>query len=88
METTLERAHKFSSKHAEMVKKSEECGCFHCGTWFPPAQIKEWIDGGQTAMCPKCGIDSVIGDASMKGTDIVFDDLFLSEMRRHWFNYG
>jgi len=34
---------------------------------FPPNQITEWVDAdstgeGQTALCPKCGIDSVIGE--------------------------
>jgi hypothetical protein len=36
---------------------------------FPPSEIEEWIDTdehevGQTALCPKCGIDAVIGSKS------------------------
>ena len=33
-------------------------------TVFKPADILEWTDDDQTALCPNCGIDSVIGDKS------------------------
>jgi hypothetical protein len=39
---------------------------------------------GQTALCPKCGIDAVIGSAS--GYPISRE--FLAEMHRHWFDDG
>jgi hypothetical protein len=29
-------------------------------TVFDVREIEEWIDGGQTALCPHCGIDSVL----------------------------
>jgi len=49
-------------------ERSELCGCFYCLAMFPPSQVSEWIDEvddiGTTAMCPKRGIDSVIGAAS------------------------
>lgn len=37
-----------------------DCSCFYCGKRFNPKEIKEWTDKGQTAICPHCGIDSVI----------------------------
>jgi hypothetical protein len=44
-------------------ERSELCGCFHCLAVFPPSLVSEWIDEvddvGTTAMCPRCGIDSV-----------------------------
>lgn len=48
--------------------------------------ITEWVDEnaediGQCALCPHCGIDSVIG--SLSGFPI--DEAFLSEMKRYWF---
>jgi len=43
--------------------------------------ISEWIDDGQTALCPKCEIDSVIGTAS--GFPITHE--FLMRMHEHWF---
>ena len=43
---------------------SETAACFYCFTEFSPATISEWTDGdpiGQTAICPNCGIDAVVG---------------------------
>lgn len=45
------------------IEKSTNVGCFFCAEIFPAAEIAEWVDGEQTPVCPKCGIDSVIGDA-------------------------
>jgi hypothetical protein len=61
-------AHKHSIHHREEVLSSDPCGCFYCLAVFPPSEILEWVDEiesiGQTALCPKCGIDSVIGSNS------------------------
>ena len=52
----------------------------------PPREIDEWVgeEGagpGQTALCPYCGIDSVIGDSSGFPTTTEF----LSKMKSYWF---
>ena len=64
----LESAHKHSSRHREEILASEVCGCFYCLATFPPGEIEDWIDEkkrvGETAICPRCGIDSVIGSQS------------------------
>ena len=62
----LKEAHKKSSRHREEIRSSEICGCFYCLSIFNPSEIEDWTDDdenklGQTALCPKCGIDSVIG---------------------------
>ncbi len=47
------------------LQKSESCGCSFCGSIFTFNHINEWIDPEKdTALCPNCGIDSVIGSAS------------------------
>ena len=53
---------------------------------YSPREIEEWVDAdetgeGQTALCPRCGIDSVIGSAS--GYPITKE--FLEAMNRRWF---
>jgi hypothetical protein len=48
---------------------------------FEFKDIREWTDDGQTALCPSCGVDSVIGDAS--GFPITVE--FLTAMEAHWF---
>jgi len=81
------RAHQHSFKSRDEIIHSALCGCFYCLRTFSPVQIVEWIDvargdEGQTALCPYCGIDSVIGDKS--GFPIT--DEFLAEMKAFWFN--
>lgn len=87
-------AHKRSSNHRAELQTSEWCGCFHCTATFASSAINEWVDWppetpkenrnaqGTTAMCPICGIDSVIGSAS--GYPITKE--FLEQMRGHWFD--
>ena len=84
------KAHERSSYNRPLLEASERCGCFHCLSIYPPADIKEWIERGlvrgkfkvhETALCPKCGIDSVIDDKS----GFPLDEKFLTAMRQHWF---
>ena len=90
MKIDVVAAHDHSSSHRPELLQSEVCGCFHCLAVFPPAEIGDWIDEsqkdtdqnfGKTALCPQCGIDSVIGSAA--GYPITRE--FLLEMRQHWF---
>jgi hypothetical protein len=60
----LDRAHKHSIQHRAELEASAVCGCFYCLSIFPPVDISEWTDDGQTAICPNCPVDSVIGAAS------------------------
>ncbi len=76
------RAHRASSYHRTELMASEVCGCFYCLAIFAPSQIERWIDKDQTALCPKCSIDSVIGSAS--GYPITKE--FLGRMEKHWFS--
>jgi hypothetical protein len=82
----VQAAHKHSIKHRAEIVGSTLCGCSYCCAKFPPSDIVEWADEGpagegQSALCPTCGIDSVIGDGS--GFDI--SQVFLSTMKAHWF---
>jgi hypothetical protein len=78
-------AHRHSSRHRKEVLASEQCGCFYCLAIFPPSELEAWVDEweseGQTALCPRCGIDSVIGSES--GYPITRE--FLQAMKNHWF---
>ena len=82
-------AHRHCSGHRSEILASDTCGCFYCLSIFAPQRIDLWIDWpdgdqereGQTALCPECGIDSVIGDRS--GFPIT--PAFLERMHEHWF---
>ncbi len=81
-----ETAHQYSANHRQQLLDSKVCGCFYCLATFLPSEISEWVDEdeegvGQTALCPKCGIDSVIGDKS--GVSIT--EGFLRGMNQVWF---
>ena len=76
-------AHEHSSRHKLEIEQSELCGCFYCIDVFPPSEIEDWIDDGvdDTALCPRCGIDAVIGSAS----SYPIEKSFLRKMHSHWF---
>ena len=48
---------------------------------FSSKKITEWWDDDNTAVCPHCGIDSIIGESS--GFKIT--EMLLSEMHKRWF---
>jgi len=74
-------AHKRSIHHRPEIEASAKCGCFYCLEIFEPSAIREWVDDYDTALCPHCSIDSVIGDASGYPIDVGF----LKQMQDHWF---
>lgn len=79
--TDIELAHRRSIRHRKEVLASSMCGCFYCRSQFPPEEIERWVDGGETALCPHCGVDAVIGDAS--GFPLTVE--FLTKMYDRWF---
>jgi hypothetical protein len=87
----LNSIHRYSSRHRERVVASARCGCFYCLQMFAPTEISDWVDGpdesdttlnGTTALCPRCGIDSVLPDSI---PDVPLSSELLSAMRAHWF---
>ena len=81
----LERAHKFSSNHRHLLENSAVCGCFHCGEMFTSDEITSWIDNDQTALCPVCGIDSILPSNTGK---FELCPIFLSKMYERFFCRG
>lgn len=75
-------AHDYSIYNREQINQSKQCGCFCCLKKFPPSEIVDWCDPNEdTALCPYCDIDSVLGDAS--GFEI--SDTLLRKMQDYWF---
>ena len=75
-------AHKYSESNEKDVRNSKKCGCFFCFKTFSPEEITEWLSdkNGRTALCPYCGIDSVLPDSKIE-----FDRHFLEGMYKLWF---
>ena len=84
LEKDIIDAHKFCTANYDMLSKDSKCGCFYCLEVFSPQKIDFWINdkNGKTAVCPNCGIDSIIGESS----GYPLTKAFLSKMCGHWFN--
>ncbi|MBQ2726111.1 MAG: cytoplasmic protein [Clostridia bacterium] len=74
-------AHHFSKDNRQFIENSVNCGCFYCGRIFPGSEITQWIDGGKTARCPHCSVDSLLPEDC--GHPVT--DEFLKQMNEYWF---
>ena len=80
----LKEAHKYCSNNRLSIQQSEVCGCFYCLAVFESAEVTKWVrerSGAETVLCPRCGIDSVLGSVS----GLRFTAHFLELMRAQWF---
>ena len=82
-EALYKEAGRASFRNWSNVKRSELCGCYHCCRIFSSSEVTECIPDNDltTAVCPHCGIDAVLGDAS--GIPLQKD--ILEELRAYWF---
>ena len=78
----LKKAHQYCTNNKEQLIESNICGCFYCCKIYSTKEIKEYLNEGDgTALCPYCGIDSVIAEKS--GFKITKE--FLKKMHDYWF---
>ena len=82
MMLTLTEAYTHASNHRREIEASSLAGCFHCLAVFPARQIVDWVDGGATGICPRCGMDSVLGDKVL----VTVRRGFLERMHARWFS--
>jgi hypothetical protein len=60
-----EVASDLSFGNRDQVQKSGLAGCYYCRQVYRASEVEEYIDvNDKTAVCPRCGIDAVLGDAS------------------------
>lgn len=72
----LIEAHKHTLHNREETDHSDTCYCICCKVQFPSFEITEHTDKGDTAICPYCNCDAVIGNASgIKMTDELLEKL-------------
>ena len=71
--------HKHSSKNKFEILNSHKCACFHCFRIYDSTDVETFLkdnDGEETALCPVCTTDTIIGDASgFNLTDELIDTL-------------
>ncbi len=80
-ESQMKRLHAYASHNKDLVEKSDKCYCFYCKSIFESSEVNSYIDVKQTALCPKCHIDSVIPDSINE----IVDESIISEMHDYWF---
>jgi hypothetical protein len=79
-EELIKNLSNYSKRNKVYIDASEKCGCYFCLKIFKPKDIKEWTDKGETAICPFCSVDSVIGDSTSK-----IESEFLEQASKYWF---
>lgn len=79
-----ERILKLTRENRELLKQSNCCGCYYCQNIFNPDRIYMWYnDRVQTAICPYCKKDKVIGDYGLNHEISVN---FLIEIKAYFYN--
>lgn len=59
------------------ISDDTDCGCFFCISIYKGKEITDWADKGETALCPNCGVDSLIPNET--------DEEYLTKMCEKWF---
>jgi hypothetical protein len=78
----MRAAGKHSMYNREELENSEECACFSCLRIYSPSEILWWEDGQQTALCPICMVDGVIGSAA----GLPMDEHFRRLLRYYYYS--
>jgi len=93
MNNVLLTAYRYLSNNHEQIRASTTCGCCNCVQIFSPDEIVGWTGldmtnfedpkaiAQQTAMCPRCGSEAVLGDKS----GFPPNPQFLAKMNEAWF---
>lgn len=75
------------SKDNELeIVASKQCGCYFCRHIFSARQVSDWVEDGKhvSALCPECGMDTVMGDAS----GIPLSKEMLKDMNQYFYGDG
>ena len=81
----------YNAHHQSMFNKiklqestSKLCGCFNCKDYVSISEITEWTDNNRTAICPYCGIDSIISDTEK----FPLTKSLLQQLYKRYFDYS
>ncbi len=80
-EKEIREIYKHSARNRQEIEKSVRCGCFSCGRIFDASEVEDYIDNEETALCPYCDIDAVVGDTG----GFVLSQELLKEMKKKYF---
>ncbi|MBC7956585.1 MAG: cytoplasmic protein [Cytophagales bacterium] len=93
MSNPLVAAYRYTSNNWALIGGSKVCGCCNCVEVFAADEIVAWTGldmtnaddakavEKQTAMCPRCGSEAVLGDKA----GYLINAQFLTQMNEAWF---
>lgn len=79
--TKMKKLHTYASNNKNLIEESNVCYCFCCKKIVDKNEIKEYIDEDTTALCPNCGVDSVIPDS----IDEELNGKVIDDLNNYWF---
>ncbi|MBQ7308023.1 MAG: cytoplasmic protein [Clostridia bacterium] len=61
-----------------LILLSKNCGCFYCGKIFDKSLIVDYVEdmNDLTALCPFCGIDSILPDSKVKLSKDILESMY------------
>lgn len=89
-QSSLEAIHHYCTANRPLLEQSSSAGCLCCGATFAPDEILEWVPEvdpatqqavGETASCPRCGVDSVLPSVA----PVMLSPQLLAAMQAYWF---
>lgn len=79
----LLRAHTYTLDNYPMLFAQQACVCIYCKERFASHAIRDYSYSEKgTALCPKCGIDSIVGEYA--GFEL--SDAFIEKMHEYFFD--
>ncbi len=78
---SIEQAIKYATSNERALSNSDMAGCYYCKNIYPSNEVTDFLETERTALCPRCGIDSVIPSNS----PIKLSPKNLSELNKYWF---
>lgn len=70
--TNAQQAYEHSRLNRRFMVSGAGCRCFHCLHAFAAEQVTQWVDNGETALCPNCGVDAVLsGQADCLSEELI-----------------
>ena len=77
----LTDAHKHCKANRRELESSRKAGCIYCKSIYSALDVIDYVEDSDTAICPVCPVDAVIGDAS----GLPIEKEFLTAMHERWF---
>ncbi|MDE6335539.1 MAG: hypothetical protein K2L34_03110 [Muribaculaceae bacterium] len=80
-EDKMQDAHIHTLRNRSEIEHSMACHCISCQRTFKPEEVMDYIDDGETGMCPYCFCDAIIADDS----GVEMTDKLLANLHHHFF---